>query len=362
MMVAITLIFLILYFVVGSTFMLIMVALSLLGLIGSSMHRNRVESQNKEKIKVEQEQLSILKQIATKEGIELPEPPPQKETSSMKLDSFLAGFAHDYLEDEEGKAIRLWLRGKVASDIPENGEKTEKRTEYFKLEPETVNGQKNKTQGWSSGTILLTVLVLGFISLTVVVSKLNSSPELKTKAMSEALKIEEERRKAWILKKQEREKAIREAEKAQEEAQKTRQANDALITAIHRGDVQGVRKAIADGADVNAESGYATPLHRASQDSMYGGDIANGNQIRGILVAYGADVNRKASDGDTPLHSAAWGTRGGNIPAARFLIAHGADVNAKNDTGETPWHIARNFGNASFIQVLISAGATWEPE
>lgn len=362
MIAVLTLILLFLYFVTSSTILLGMFALSLLSLIGSSIHRNRMESQNKKKTKIEQEQLDILKQLAAKEGIELPEAP-KEETFATKLDSFVEGFTHDYLENDEGKALRLRLRGKAAPDSPEDGKKIEKRVEYFKPKSETAkwvppNRQKNKTQNWSPEVILMMLLISIFVLGSVIALTSDPSPELETRLRSEQEKrkaFEEERRKALILEEQEREKAIR-------EAQKVREANDALIYAIHAGNVERVKTAIANGADVNAESGYATPLHRASQDSMYGGDIPNGSEIRRILVEAGADVNRKASDGDTPLHSAAWGSRGGNISAARFLIAHGADVNAKNNRGKTPWHIASMFGNSMFIQVLISAGATWNDE
>ena len=52
-----------------------------------------------------------------------------------------------------------------------------------------------------------------------------------------------------------------------------------------------------------------------------------------LLLANGAKVDTKATDGRTPLHVAAWS---GHPTVAKFLLANGADPNAKAKDGTTP--------------------------
>ena len=104
MLAALTFILLFLYFATSSTVLIGMFVLSVLGSLATGVHRHRMESQNKERVKVEQEQLDILKRLAVKEGIELPESPPPKESVSIAKKSFLAG--------DEGKDLRAQLRGR----------------------------------------------------------------------------------------------------------------------------------------------------------------------------------------------------------------------------------------------------------
>jgi ankyrin repeat protein len=91
-----------------------------------------------------------------------------------------------------------------------------------------------------------------------------------------------------------------------------------------QGNIEAVKQAIDDGADVNAKDGPGwTPLHLA----------AHGNkEVVELLIVEGANVNAKNVDGLTPLFGAA--VLGKN-EIVELLIAKGADVNAKNDDGKT---------------------------
>lgn len=55
--------------------------------------------------------------------------------------------------------------------------------------------------------------------------------------------------------------------------------------------------------------------------------------------------------GNTPLHLAAGGGRGG---AAKYLLSHsGVDVDAENASRQTPLHLASEFGHAEMVHLLV---------
>jgi ankyrin repeat protein len=103
-------------------------------------------------------------------------------------------------------------------------------------------------------------------------------------------------------------------------------------SSIHKaafyGNIEAVKQAIADGADVNAKkrrNGY-TPLQSAARNDH--------KEIVELLIAKDADVNAKGGlEGSTPLHEAA---SDGRKEVVELLIDNGADVNVKDDRGMTP--------------------------
>ncbi len=112
--------------------------------------------------------------------------------------------------------------------------------------------------------------------------------------------------------------------------------------------IEAVKQAIDDGADLNAKGRYgATPLLGAVNNSQ--------KEIVELLIANGADVNAKADDGWTPLHSAAhWGHK----EIAELLINKGANVNAKGSKQkETPLYTAASAGHREVAELLIDKGA-----
>lgn len=75
-----------------------------------------------------------------------------------------------------------------------------------------------------------------------------------------------------------------------------------------------------------------------------------------MLIARGADVNAKDSDGDTVLMLAA---SSDTLPleTIKTLLERGADVNARNVKGETALDIARRRGASPVVALLVKAGA-----
>ena len=73
------------------------------------------------------------------------------------------------------------------------------------------------------------------------------------------------------------------------------EADRALRLAARKGDIEAVKKSIADGADVNAKSeSGTTPLHYAA--------VMGHKEIAELLIDNGADVNLKDDGGDTPVN------------------------------------------------------------
>jgi ankyrin repeat protein len=102
-------------------------------------------------------------------------------------------------------------------------------------------------------------------------------------------------------------------------------------------------KLLARGAQVNArDSDGAMPLHNAALSGHTG--------VAALLIQKGADLEaRDTETGATPLYqAAAWG----RIAVVELLIAKSADVNARSKAGVTPLGAAEKNGFAEVVQLL----------
>ena len=133
-----------------------------------------------------------------------------------------------------------------------------------------------------------------------------------------------------------------------------------LHWAAHRNAVELCARLIDLGADVNdsASDWWLTPL-------AWGADASSAEAVE-LLLKCGADVNQDAAVGTTALHAVAMGgsSRGGRDPeayqrTAEILIAHGADVNrrADRDRQQTPLDDAIKNENDRVAGVLRMHGA-----
>mmetsp|Transcript_3071 Transcript_3071/g.9371 ORF Transcript_3071/g.9371 Transcript_3071/m.9371 type:complete len:126 (+) Transcript_3071:69-446(+) len=84
----------------------------------------------------------------------------------------------------------------------------------------------------------------------------------------------------------------------------------------------------------------------------------NVNGVKGALQN-GADVNMRNYDGRTPLHLAATEDQ---EETARLLLRNGADTDVRDRYDKTPVDDARRSGNYSMVVVLSRYGADVEKE
>jgi ankyrin repeat protein len=125
-------------------------------------------------------------------------------------------------------------------------------------------------------------------------------------------------------------------------------ADQQLWTATFKGQLDQVKAAIAQGADVNFRGkGGTTPLVVAARNGYF--DIAK------YLVEQGAQIDKRDNVREkSALLAAAFK---GHYDIAEFLIEHGADVNAQAVNGWTPLHDAAFIGDFKTVKMLIDHGA-----
>ena len=122
--------------------------------------------------------------------------------------------------------------------------------------------------------------------------------------------------------------------------------DDRLLEAIRAGEPIEVKHSIEDGADVAGHEGKSRPVYVAIAAQQ-------GESLK-VLLNYGADANKAADNGLSPLHMSA---RSGCAACATTLIDHGALVNAPDESGMTPLALAAKSGHAETAEVLLAHGA-----
>lgn len=101
-----------------------------------------------------------------------------------------------------------------------------------------------------------------------------------------------------------------------------------------RGDLDKVKKALAEGADINQKNTRNldwTPLHNA----VTGGHL----ETIKYLISHGADITQKDYFGRTALHHAAW-SNGNSLEIVQYLLSVGADPNIKDNSGINAQQVA----------------------
>ena len=123
---------------------------------------------------------------------------------------------------------------------------------------------------------------------------------------------------------------------------------DELVAAIHAGDIDAVRRLIADAPELVAgplggRFKTRTALHVVAD---WPGYFPNGPRIVTLLLAAGADPDSRSPGDETPLH---WAASSDDTDVAAALIDGGADIEAPDGSIGTPldnaigyacWHVA----------------------
>jgi ankyrin repeat protein len=130
---------------------------------------------------------------------------------------------------------------------------------------------------------------------------------------------------------------------------------DPLYSATIKADTVAVKKALADGADINRQSdnGYTALMWTCSWASRPGYfDVAK------YLIKAGADVNISANDGSTALLESAEGSK----EISLMLMDNGADITARRDDGRgiftsTTFGILMGKVDLDFAELILSKGA-----
>ncbi|HZT66304.1 MAG TPA: ankyrin repeat domain-containing protein [Acidimicrobiales bacterium] len=145
-----------------------------------------------------------------------------------------------------------------------------------------------------------------------------------------------------------------------------------VISAIHAGDLDAVRRLIADRPQLatarmigrkGVEGGWRTPLHAAAD---WPGYFPNAPMTIQVLVEAGADPNDDTGGErpETPLH---WAASTDDVEVAAALIDAGADLETPggsigtqldNAIGYTCWHVARLLvGRGARVEKIWHAAA-----
>jgi uncharacterized protein len=131
-----------------------------------------------------------------------------------------------------------------------------------------------------------------------------------------------------------------------------------LLDALDRGDVPVARAMVEAGAPVNLASEFGrTPLGAAI--AMNAGTDEGVRLVR-LLLARGADTNRRLDTGERPLTKAA---ASGDLRLVTMLLDHGAAINAGLATSdeETALEAAETGGQTDVARVLRARGARRRP-
>lgn len=126
-----------------------------------------------------------------------------------------------------------------------------------------------------------------------------------------------------------------------------------LLLAARRGDGEGVRAALARGANPDT----APPPQAADQRSaLIAAATASDRAALRALIAAGAGIDRM-SGGLSALLAATRDSYAGRIDAVMTLLANGADPNLADEAGNSPLHMAALTRDAGVAQSLLDAGA-----
>ena len=136
----------------------------------------------------------------------------------------------------------------------------------------------------------------------------------------------------------------------------------ALVVAIHRGDVVGLRRLLDEDAGLASvrirgrNGGSRSTLHLATD---WPGYFPCGPQIVGLLIDAGADPDATAVPGEASETALHWAASSDDVDVAEVLIDRGADLEAPGASiaGGPPLDCAVGYGCWHVARLLVARGA-----
>ncbi|MQY36874.1 hypothetical protein SRB17_48760 [Streptomyces sp. RB17] len=132
-----------------------------------------------------------------------------------------------------------------------------------------------------------------------------------------------------------------------------------LVSAIRIGDIEAVRRIVADAPELVAGPlggpfKTRTALHVVAD---WPGYFPKGPEIVRLLVAAGADPNTRSPGDESPLH---WAASSDDVDVAAALIDAGADIEAADGSIGTPLDNAIGYACWHVASLLAARGARIE--
>ena len=137
-------------------------------------------------------------------------------------------------------------------------------------------------------------------------------------------------------------------------------SDDEFVKLCFSGNLREVKKALEQGADVNASTWRWKPPYIGMSCSvgitgLHAAALKGNADLADMLLNYGADVNDEDSKGRTPLHFAVEDDE--NTRIVKLLLRHGANINARDKNKCTPLHNAVLHYCAETAELLLRNGA-----
>lgn len=127
----------------------------------------------------------------------------------------------------------------------------------------------------------------------------------------------------------------------------TRNGQNALSIAVHRGNLKIIDKLVEYGADTKFRDYQGNNLCKWAV-------IAGNEEALKKTISISADINTPNDRGETPLM---WAASYRNLPVAELLVSSGANLNAQDNRGRTALMFALTAGNEEMASFLCEKGA-----
>lgn len=128
--------------------------------------------------------------------------------------------------------------------------------------------------------------------------------------------------------------------------------DSALFAALEKQAIPQIARLLQQGADIDAVRDGLTPLLWAiNQEDL---------ELVAFLVTNGANLNKRGSYGNTPLHEASLNTSEEKLKVVEMLVVAGVNVNAQNELGQTPLHFHQSNEPGMYrrlAELLLRGGA-----